>query len=222
MSVNLVYMFALITDLFRSLVQFCLNSSFIRLLLLQVCSDPFYNFVWTARLYVCSYYRSVQIPCTILFEQLVYTSVLITGLFRSLVQFCLNISFRCVYCHRSPVQVPVYWCLNRSFVYLLSSEVCSGPCTLLSEHIIHHIFAVIGGAFRSLWIIVRTDLCIFAVIAGLFGSVCLNILRYLRIFCHQRSVHVPMHHCLTSLGPSFRIIRAAIYSTLRDSLKILL
>jgi len=94
--------------------------------------------------------RSQADETSVMSVNLVHMFALITGLFRSLVQFCLNSSFRCVYCHTSSVQVPVYWCLNRSFVYLLSSEVCSGPCALLSEQIIHHIFVVIGGAFRSM------------------------------------------------------------------------
>lgn len=123
--------------------------------------------------------------------KLVYMFALITGLFRSLVQFCLNSSFRCVYCHESSVQILVYWCLKRSFFYLLSSEVCSGPYALLSEQIIHHIFAVI---------------------AGLFWSLYLNVLRCLRICCHQSSVQALVHHCLTSLASSFRIIRAAMYA----------
>ena len=156
MSEQLVYMFDLIKGLFRSLVQFCLNGSFIYLLLLKVCSDSLYNFVWTARLYVC----------------------FITVLFRYLVQFCLNSLFICFFCHNSSVHVLVYRCLSRSFIYLMSSEVCSGLYVLLSEQIIHHIFVVIRGAFRSLWIIVWTDLYIFpeynlqdATFLGLFISV---------------------------------------------------
>ena len=140
----------------------CLNSSFICLFLLQVYSDPLCNFVWTARLYVCFYYRSVQTACTILSEQLFFMFALITGLFRSLVQFCRNSSFRCVYCHNSSVQVPVYWCLRRSFVCLLSSKVCSGLYALLSEQISCLMFDVVGGAFRSTCIIVRAGLYMFA------------------------------------------------------------
>jgi len=117
MSEQLVYMFALITSLFRSLVQFCPNSSFICLLLLQVCSDPLYNFVWTARLYVLS-------VITVLFTSL-YIGVWAGHSFIS--------------CHQRSVQVSMHYCLNRSFfiIYLLSSKVPSGPCESSSEQILY-------------------------------------------------------------------------------------
>jgi hypothetical protein len=45
----------------------------------------------------------------------------------------------------------MHYCLNRLYIiYLLSSELCSGACSLMSEYI--YVFAVIRGLFRSLCI----------------------------------------------------------------------
>jgi hypothetical protein len=132
--------------------------------------------------------KSQSDETSVMSVKLVYLFVIITGLFRSLVQFCLNSSFRCVYCHKSSVQVLVQWCLNRSFVYLLSSEVCSCPYALLSEQTIHHtslsskvpsgpcessseqifIYLMSSQVCSGPCAVTSEDIYVFAVIRGLF------------------------------------------------------
>jgi hypothetical protein len=154
LSEQLVYMFAVIPVLFWSLLQFCLNSSFRCLLLFLFCSDPLYNFIWTA--------------CLDVF-------IVIAFVLKSL-YICVWTRHSFICCHQKSVQVPMYYSLNRLFViHLLSSEVPSDPCESLSEQIFIYLLSshVCSGACA--WM--SEDIYVFAVIRSLFRPLCIIVWR---------------------------------------------